>query len=82
MDDTIARKTVYTTKGREFPTWGLAVQHRRDLVGEFISKLPFFKQDMSLKHQIVFVEELLLRRDQLIDLLNFCDAEPEENADA
>lgn len=70
---------VYQTKGKQFDRYSDAVKHRENLIEEFLRKLPGF-QDMPAKARIDFVQSIIDRRHDLIDLLSY-DDKPEDDND-
>ena len=63
---------VYRTRGKQFERFEEAVQHRENLIDEFLRRLPGY-QDMPAKSRIAFMTEILSRRQELRDLLNYDD---------
>lgn len=68
--------TVYRTKDKQFETLKEAIDHRENLVEKFFRDTPGFWQ-MSFKDRGEFVESILSRRKELIDLLSYND-KPED----
>lgn len=68
---------VYRTKGQQFERFQDAVDHRENLIDKFLVSLPGY-YDMPLRQRTAFMEALLSRRKELIDLLSY-DDQPEED---
>jgi hypothetical protein len=69
--------TVYETKGKQFRDFEQAVNHRENLIDEFLRKLPGY-QDMPAKSRIAFMDGILAGRSKLMDLMNYDDKRPDE----
>lgn len=61
---------MFRTKGSLFNSLEKAIEYREGLVERFLRKLPGF-DTMAAKHRIAFVQEILDKRNELRDLLDF-----------
>ena len=68
---------VFETKDKQFPTIEKAIEHRENLIEEFIRKLPGF-ETMSPKAHISFVQAIIDNRKVLTDLFNYNETAQEE----
>ena len=68
----IHQLAVYQTKGRQFDSMEKAIEHRENLVEAWMRKLPGFA-DIPPQDRIKFMELLLAKRKELIDLLSYED---------
>lgn len=66
----IQRVLVYETKGRQFPSVKKAIEHRENLIEEFVRKLPGFDQ-LRHKDRIAFVQAIIDNRKVLTDLFDY-----------
>jgi hypothetical protein len=62
--------TVYETKGERFATRQEAVLFRENLINKFLVQTPGY-YDIPLKMRIAFMDSILSRRKELIDLLSY-----------
>lgn len=72
--------TVYETKGQQFASLDKAVQHRENLIDEFLRKLPGY-QDMPARSRVAFMQGILDNRATLRDLLNYSTERPKSEND-
>ncbi len=73
----IVSKTIYQTMGREFRRFEDAVEFREGLIDKFLDDCPGFYQ-LLLKDRIAFVQSILDRREELINLLSYSNKMPGE----
>ncbi len=61
---------VYETKDKQFRTMKAAIQHRENLIEEFIRRLPGFN-GMPPKDRIKFIQAVIDNRKELTDLFDY-----------
>lgn len=63
---------VFRTKGKQFERLQQAIDFREELIDKFLTSLPGY-YDMPLRSRTAFMEGILGRRKELIDLLSYDD---------
>lgn len=68
--------TVYVTRGKQFPRLADAIKYREGLIDEFFRMSPGFGE-MRARDRIAFIQSIIDRRGELMDLLDWSTDEPE-----
>ena len=76
----IHKVTRFKTLDKEFHSLQQAITYREQRVEDFISKLQGFKE-FPKKHALIFMDELLATRKELVNLLNYSDWVENEDQD-
>jgi len=71
---------LFETKGKQFPTLKKAIEHRENLIAQFVEKLPGF-ETISPKGRIKLMQAIIDNRKALIDLFDYNEELSEDDDD-